>query len=125
MKKLLIGLLLVALPAWAGDDDLPQFPKIAAPDPLPEAVCTDVAQPQNWALGDWKGPGLQVHVTAAQAAISGALTAASAAVQLEPCGVTIGTEQGPLFAGVRDDNGRMYGVWWNAQGKPRRVVLTR
>ena len=124
MKRILTGLLLLACPAWA-DNDLPQFPKIAAPDPLPEAACTNVAQPLNWALGDWHSSSLQLHVDGGHATISGALAAHNAAVQLEPCGVTISNDQGPLFAGMRDENGRMYGVWWNADGKARRVLLTR
>ena len=124
MKKLLAILLLLAGPAWADDDDLPQFPKVAPPDPVPDAVCDAVAQPLKWALGDWAGGSLRLHVDGAAWTLSGLVTQSGTSPQIEPCGLTLG-ETTPILAAVRDEEGRMYAVLWTGSGKPRRLILVK
>ncbi|TAN66606.1 MAG: hypothetical protein EPN20_07110, partial [Magnetospirillum sp.] len=47
--------LLAANPAWA--ENLPQFPKIGPPQPLPDPACnTAIANNGQWLLGNWVAP---------------------------------------------------------------------
>ena len=122
MKKRTALLILLAAPAWA-EDSLPQFPKIAPPDPLPEAACDHVDQPAQWALGDWTGPNLTLHVEADAWTIAGAIGKNGTHPQLEACRLTLTDDQTPVFAAVRGQDGQMTAVWWNAAGKARRITL--
>ena len=124
-KRLALILLLLSLPAWADDDDLPQFPKIAPPDPLPEAACDQIAHASQWGLGDWVGPNLRVHVEAASWSLNGQTTKSGNSVTLEACSVNLNAESVPVFAGVRTEDGQMYGVLWTDSGKTQRIKLRR
>ena len=123
MKKRLALMLLLAGPAWAGDDDLPQFPKIAPPDPLPETTCTNVANPMAWALGDWVGPNLRLHVDSAAWTLSGLVTKTGSTAQLDNCSLALNADQTPIFAGVRAEDGHMYGALWIDGKKVQRISL--
>ena len=123
MRKLLALLLVLASPALAQDDDLPQFPKIAPPDPLPEAACEGVTQPLQWGLGDWVGPTLRLHVSATGWTIGGSTAKSGSAVQLDACTLALNGENGPVFTAVRAEDGRMFGAYWTDSGKVQRVTL--
>ena len=125
MKKALALLLLLSGPALADEDNLPQFPKIAPPDPLPETACQGVAQPVNWGLGDWVSPTLRVHVEKTAWSISGSASSSGTQVVLEDCRFSLNTESDPVFAGVRAEDGRMYGAYWTAKGKVQRLELVK
>ena len=124
MRKALILAALLAAPAWA-DDDMPKFPKIAPPDPLPDAACAGVANPESWALGDWISPTLRVHVDQKTWSITGSASSTGAIVQLEACGLSLSADDAQIFAGVRAEDGGLYGAYWPAQGKVQRLVFHR
>ena len=125
MKKLLTVLLVLASPALADDDELPQFPKIAPPSPLPEAACEGVADAQHWGLGDWVGPSLRIHVEATGWTISGDVGKSGGTSQLEPCGLSLNDQSGPVFTAVRAEDGRMLAAYWTDAGKAKRFTLHR
>ena len=131
MKKALALLLLIACLVWAGpvwagdDDDLPQFPKIAPPDPLPDTECKDVAQPLTWGLGDWVSPTLRIHVEKTSWSISGSVAATGTNVVLEECRLNLSNDAESTFAGVRALDGHLYGAFGAANGKIKRLEFTR
>lgn len=126
MKKLLaLMLVLLSFPVWAEDDDLPQFPKTAPPDPLPDAACDQIAQASQWGLGDWVGPNMRLHVEPAAWSLNGQVTKSGNTITLEACSISLTTDSTPVFAGVRTENGQMYGVLWTDSGKTQRILLRR
>ncbi len=126
IKFLLVLALLIVSPAFADDDNLPQFPKIAPPDPLPDAACDSVAQPLEWGLGDWVAAPIKVHVEKSSWTITGGDKPRSGTVvQAEPCGIDLSSEQGPVFAGVRAEDGHLFAALWREDGKVRRMNFKR
>ena len=121
MKKRLILLLLLTSPAWGQDDELPRFPKIAPPDPLPEPACASVANPRQWGLGEWTNPVLRLHIAESGWTIGGRTQLSGDKIQLDDCTVSLNE----VFSGIRTEDGRMYGILRTANGKAERITLSR
>jgi hypothetical protein len=126
MKRLLalLACLLISGPAHA-DDNLPQFPKVAAPDPLPDASCQNVASPLTWGLGDWASASLKLHLDKNGWILSGEVDASGTETQIDPCSFNLTANQDTVFKGVRAADGRLYGALWTPKGKVLRLILKR
>jgi hypothetical protein len=112
--------------ALAGDDDLPQFPKIAPPDPLPDAACETIAKPLEWGFGEWVNDKVKVHVEKTKWTITGGAKPLSGSlVQTQACEIDLSTDQSQIFAGVRAEDGHMLAALWDENGKPHRLNLKR
>jgi len=137
----LVAALLLAVPAWA--EDLPQGPKAAPPEPLPEPQC-DVSKPSNgdWLLGRWVAPltkweflrtanGL-VWTLDGKAGVNADFIKQDV-VQLNGqiskvtgCTVNLTGGQGRFeFDGVMTDSGKLYGYAHNPEGQTVRYILRR
>lgn len=134
-------LLALALPAAAAD--LPQFPKIGPPQPLPEPSC-DVAQASDgaWLLGRWVAPGTRWSFERQGAGIGWTLdrkgtvnegfgwrdgaTITGAVEAVTGCTVALKAGEGAfLFEGVLTDGGKLYGFALTPKGDAVRFVLRR
>lgn len=137
--------LLFALPALA-DDDFPQGPKAAPPEPLPEPIC-DTAKPDNgaWLLGRWVAPYSKWEFLSEGAGTAFKLeqkpdinrslgwkdgaSFGGKVVALSGCSLraTAGEDDDIAFTfdGVRTDDGKIYGVAVNKSGQQLRWVLRR
>jgi hypothetical protein len=136
-----LALLLAAAPALA--QELPQFPKVGPPEPLPEAFC-DTKQPNSgeWLLGRWVAPQTRWEFNRTEAAISWTLDRKGGMNQdfgwqdgaqitgtteaVSGCTVTLVAGQGAFrFEGVLTDSGRLYGFATNTKGDMVRFTLRR
>lgn len=134
----------ITFPAMAGDDDqLPQFPKVAPPEPLPEASCdTSAANDGGWLLGRWVAPQSRWEFTRANGAIAWTLDRkgtvnrdfgwqegaqiAGTADKVSACSVHLVAGQGDFqFDGVLTESGKIYGFAVNPKGDTVRFVLRR
>ena len=125
MKRTLVVLLALASPALAEDDNLPQFPKIAAPSPLPDPACDGVSQPLTWGMGEWISPTLHIHVDKLDWSISGSASHTGKTIQLDACSLSLSNDSTTLFEGVRAADGQLYGAYWPEHGKVQRLTLRR
>lgn len=143
MRLSLAALLMVAaLPALA--QPLPQFPKAAPPEPLPEPICdTALANNGAWLLGRWVAPQTRWEFTrAADGGIAWTLdrkgsinrdfgwaegaTISGTAEKVSGCTVALKAGEGAFaFEGVLTDSGKLYGFASNAKGDHVRFVLRR
>lgn len=136
------ALLAVAAPASA-DEQLPQFPKIAPPEPLPEAAC-DTALPNNgeWLLGRWVAPQSRWEFTRQSGAIAWTLDRkgglnqdfgwqdgtqiTGTADKVTGCTVALVAGQGAFrFEGVLTESGKLYGFATSRRGEVVRFTLRR
>lgn len=138
---LLLAVLLAATPALA--EDLPQFPKIGPPEPLPEASCdTALANNGEWLLGRWVAPQARWEFTRAADAIhwtldrKGGMNAdfgwqdsaqiTGTAEKVSGCTVTLVAGQGAFrFEGVLTESGKLFGFAANRKGDVVRFTLRR
>lgn len=138
---LICAALVAAAPALA--EDLPQFPKIAPPEPLPEATCdTGLANNGEWLLGRWVGPQARWEFTRAAGAITwvldrkGGMNAdfgwqdgaqiSGTADKVTGCTVSLVAGQGAFrFEGVLTDTGKLYGYATSRKGEVVRFTLRR
>lgn len=133
--------LVAAMPAAA--ENLPQFPKIGPPEPLPEAAC-DTALPNNgdWLVGRWVAPQTRWEFTRAGGALAWTLdrkgglngdfgwqdgAQISGGVEaVSGCTVTLVAGQGAFrFQGVLTDGGKLYGFATSRKGEVVRFTLRR
>lgn len=137
----ILAALVAAVPAWA--QELPQFPKIAPPEPLPEAICdTTLANNGEWLLGRWVAPQSRWEFTRSGAAIAWTLERKGSANQdfgwqdgtqitgaaehVSGCSVVLTAGQGAFrFQGVLTDSGKLYGYATNRKGEVVRFTLRR
>ncbi len=142
---LVVLALLSAGTAFAAEDDggnLPQFPKIRPPQPLPEAACdTTLANNGDWLLGRWVAPQTRFEFSRAAPAIqwsldrkgtsdefgwqSGAIITGTVTTVT---GCTARLSAGGdafVFEGVLTDEGKLYGYATNKAGAAVRFVLRR
>ena len=135
----------VSLPVLA--DDLPQGPKAAPPEPLPEAEC-DTAKPDNgeWLVGRWVAPYSKWEFRRGGASdltwsldqkpdinrslgwkegarIDGKVAAVSACTLRLTAGD--GSDVAFSFDGVRTADGKIFGYAVNTSGQQLRWVLRR
>lgn len=147
MRRLVLtaAALLCAAPVLA--QELPQSPKVAPPEPLPEPICdTGLANNGEWLLGRWVAPQARWEFTRA-AAGSGADIAwtlerkgganadfgwqdgaqiTGAAEKVTGCTVTLVAGQGAFrFEGVLTDSGKLYGFATSRKGEVVRFTLRR
>lgn len=133
--------LTLAFPAAA--QDLPQFPKIGPPEPLPEATCdTGLANDGAWLLGRWVAPQARWEFLRKDAAIAWTLDqkagigaafgwregarVAGTVTKVSGCTVTLTAGEGAFgFEGVLTDAGKLYGFATNPKGEHVRFVLRR
>lgn len=111
----------VLTPAWA-DDDLPQFPKIAPPDTLPDPACDpSLAQSQGWAVGTWSSPSERIEISLEHWKASGDIDAQGTAVGIEQCTVHLGASDPKLpgFDAIRTETGALYGGMRQGDAPPR------
>lgn len=138
---LMLALLLAATPALA--DDLPQFPKVAPPEPLPEASCdTTLANNGEWLLGRWVAPQARWEFTRAPGGIAwtlerkGGMNAdfgwqdgaqiTGAAEKVTGCTVVLVAGQGAFrFEGVLTESGKLFGFATSRKGEVVRFTLRR
>lgn len=137
----LAALLAAAAPALA--QELPQFPKVGPPEPLPEPAC-DTTLPNNgaWLLGRWVAPQMRMEFTRAGEAIAwtlerkGGMNAdfgwqdgtqiSGGAEKLSGCTATLVAGQGAFrFEGVLTDTGKLFGFATNRRGEVVRFILRR
>ena len=138
-------LLAFGLPALA--EDLPQGPKVAPPEPLPEAECdTAKSDTGEWLVGRWVAPYSKWEFRRSAAGdlvwtldqkpdinrslgwkegahIDGKVTAVSACSLRLTAGD--GGEVAFAFDGVRTGDGKIYGYAVNVSGQQLRWVLRR
>ncbi|MCR6630025.1 MAG: hypothetical protein NVV74_08220 [Magnetospirillum sp.] len=137
----LAAILLAATPALA--QELPQFPKIAPPEPLPEASCdTSLANNGEWLLGRWVAPQSRWEFSRSGKGIAwtldrkGGMNAdfgwqdgtqiTGTAEQVTGCTVALVAGQGAFrFEGVLTDSGRLFGFATNQKGDSVRFTLRR
>lgn len=132
--------LTLAFPAAA--EDLPQFPKIGPPEPLPEAACdTRQANDGAWLLGRWVAPQARWEFLRTDSAIVWTLEQKAkvgnfgwregaqitgTVTKVSNCTVTLTAGEGAfVFEGVLTDTGKLYGVAINPKGEAVRFVLRR
>lgn len=138
---LLLGLL-AAAPAWA-DENLPQFPKVGPPPPLPEATCdTALANDGGWLVGRWVAPQTRweflreghaiVWVMDRKGNLNGEFgwqdgtRITGTTEQVTGCTVHLVADQGAFrFDGVLTDGGKLFGYATNAKGGNVRFTLRR
>lgn len=140
----LIGLLLLStVPAHAADDELPQFPKIGPPQPLPEAPCdTAKASTGDWLIGRWVAPQTKWEFTRQGDAVTWTLDRKGSvntdfgwqdgaritgtAEAVTGCTVSLVAGQGAFrFEGVLTENGKLFGYATNTKGDNVRFTLRR
>lgn len=132
---------LLALPAAA--QDLPQFPKIGPPEPLPEATCdTQATNNGAWLLGRWVAPQARWEFVRGDGAIAWTLDQkggvganfgwregaqiTGTVTRLSACTVSLSAGEGAFaFEGVLTDGGKLYGFATNPKGEHVRFVLRR
>jgi hypothetical protein len=109
-------------PALADDDKLPQFPKIAPPDSLPDAAC-DAAQANSkgWIVGTWVSAAAQITIAADRWQASGARDASGTIVTVDQCAIHLGNTDAnlPSFDAIRTETGALYGTLRQGEDKPR------
>ena len=142
MRRILILALLAATPAMA--QELPQFPKIAPPEPLPDAMCdTSAATTGDWLIGRWVAPQSRWEFTrAANGTIAWTLDRKGSAntdfgwqdgtkidgVAEKVTGCTIHLTAGKgafQFDGVLTEGGKLFGFATNKRGENVRFTLRR
>ena len=137
----ILALTLLAAPALA--QELPQFPKIAPPEPLPDAICdTRLANNGEWLLGRWVAPQSRWEFTRAGEGITWTLDRKGGAnadfgwqdgtqitgkaEKVTGCTVELVAGQGAFrFEGVLTDGGRLFGFATNKKGENVRFTLRR
>lgn len=140
-RAVTLAVLLLAAPAWA--QELPQFPKVAPPEPLPEASCdTTQANAGEWLLGHWVAPQSRWEFTRAGAGIAWTLDRkggmnqdfgwqdgsqiTGTAEKVTGCTVALVAGQGAFrFEGVLTESGKLYGFATNRKGEMVRFTLRR
>lgn len=149
MRKILIlAVLAAAIPALALAEDLPQFPKVAPPEPLPDAVCdTTLASTGDWLIGRWVAPQTRWDFSRNSGGIAWTLERKGGmnsefgwqdGTQIDGIadkitGCTIHLSAGPQkdgaaafqFQGVLTEAGKLYGFATNRRGENVRFVLRR
>ncbi|HLO76721.1 MAG TPA: hypothetical protein VK196_09740 [Magnetospirillum sp.] len=133
--------LLAAFPALA--EDLPQFPKAAPPEPLPEPFCdTRAANTGDWLLGRWVAPQSRWEFTRSGSGIAWTLdrkggmnqdfgwqdgTQITGTVEAATgCTVALVAGQGAFrFEGVLTESGKLYGFATSRKGEVVRFTLRR
>lgn len=143
MRPIPLSLAALVLAAPALAQDLPQFPKIAPPEPLPEAICdTALANNGEWLLGRWVAPQTRWEFTRAGAAIAWTLDRkggtnpefgwqdgaqiTGTAEKVTGCSVALVAGQGAFrFEGVLTDSGKLFGYATNRKGDVVRFTLRR
>jgi hypothetical protein len=127
IRRLISAVTLMLVATAANAENLPQFPKIGPPSPLPDPACdTAAASDGAWLVGRWVGPGAKWLFTRdgfgwrEGAVITGSVAAASG------CTVTLAAgDNAFLFEGVLTDGGKLYGYAVNPKGDQVRFVLRR
>lgn len=140
-NALILALMLAAAPAAA--QELPQFPKIAPPEPLPEATCnTTLANNGEWLLGRWVAPQARWEFTRAGEGIAWTLDRkgganadfgwqdgaqiTGTAEKVTGCTVALVAGQGAFrFEGVLTEGGKLFGYATNRKGENVRFTLRR
>lgn len=130
-----------AAPAWA--QDLPQFPKVGPPEPLPEASCdTTLANGGDWLLGRWVAPQTRWEFTRTGGAIAWTLDRKGGSnadfgwqdgaqitgtvEKATGCTVALTAGQGAFrFEGVLTESGKLYGYATSRKGEVVRFTLRR
>lgn len=144
MRRLSLSLAALCLAAPALAQELPQFPKIAPPEPLPEPICdTGLANNGEWLLGRWVAPQARWEFTrAADKGIAWTLERKGGmnadfgwqdgtqingtAEKITGCSVTLVAGQGAFrFEGVLTDTGKLYGYATSRRGEVVRFTLRR
>lgn len=138
---ILAFLLLAATPAMA--QDLPQFPKVAPPEPLPDAICdTTHASTGDWLIGRWVAPQSRWEFTRANGGIAWSLDRkgnlngefgwqdgtqiAGTADKVTGCTVHLTAGEGAFqFEAVLTDSGKLFGFATNKRGENVRFTLRR
>ena len=134
-------LLAAALPAAA--EDLPQFPKVGPPEPLPEAPC-DTARPStgDWLLGRWVAPQARWEFSRSGEGLAWTLERkggmnsdfgwqdgaqiSGTAEKITGCTVSLVAGQGAFhFQGVLTESGKLYGFATGRKGDVVRFTLRR
>lgn len=131
MTRFLTALLLLPLlllPAVGmADDDLPQFPKIAPPDSLPDAACEEsLAHSTAWALGVWSAGDSTVQIAANHWQTTGeASGAAGDIVSIDQCIIHLGNADNakPSFDAIRTETGALYGTMRTGGDAPPHFAL--
>lgn len=141
MRRAAFALLFAALPAAA--QDLPQFPKIGPPEPLPEATCdTARASDGAWLLGRWVAPQARWEFARDAGGIGWVLDQKSSVgsnfgwregaqitgtvTKVTGCTVQLSAGAGAFaFEGVLTEAGKLYGFATNPKGEHVRFVLRR
>lgn len=139
----LAALLTVAAPAAFADENLPQFPKIGPPPPLPEAACdTTKANNGDWLVGRWVAPQTKWEFTREAGGIAWGLERKGnlngefgwqdgtkidgTAEAVTACTVHLVAGQGAFrFEGVLTDGGKLFGYATNTKGEHVRFTLRR
>lgn len=140
---LIIALLAVTAPTLAMAEDLPQFPKIAPPEPLPDAIC-DTTKPNDgqWLVGRWVAPQSRWEFTRNGTAITWVLDRKGGmntdfgwqdgtqidgvADKVTGCTVHLTAGQGAFqFDGVLTEGGKLFGFATNRKGENVRFTLRR
>ncbi|MBC7951299.1 MAG: hypothetical protein H7Z12_05670 [Rhodospirillaceae bacterium] len=143
MRHILIAALLAAAPAMALAQELPQFPKIAPPEPLPDAIC-DTAKPNDgqWLVGRWVAPQSRWEFTRSGSGITWTLDRKGSAnsdfgwqdgTQIDGiadkvtgCTVHLTAGKGAFqFDGVLTEGGKLFGFATNRKGENVRFTLRR
>jgi hypothetical protein len=140
-NALIFVLALAAAPAFA--QELPQFPKVAPPEPLPDAICnTSLPNNGEWLLGRWVAPQSRWEFTRAGDGIAWVLDRkgganadfgwqdgaqiSGKADKVTGCTVELVAGQGAFrFEGVLTDGGRLFGFATNKKGENVRFTLRR
>ena len=136
-----LALMLLATPALA--QELPQFPKAAPPEPLPDAFCdTKAPNSGDWLLGRWVAPQSRWEFTRKGNAIAWVLdrkggmngdfgwqdgTQIDGTVEaVSGCTVTLVAGQGAFrFEGVLTESGKLFGFATSRRGEVVRFTLRR
>ena len=127
MRRLILTLAfgiaaLPALGATSADDDLPQFPKIAPPDTLPDAACdASLAHTRDWAMGTWSAYGQKIEIAANHWRATGGSDSEGTVVTVEQCTIHLGGNdpQHPGFDAIRTESGALYGGMRHGDAAPR------
>lgn len=143
IRRVLLSLCLAVPAAAALAEDLPQFPKIGPPQPLPDATCdTGLANDGDWLIGRWVAPNTKWSFTRQTQAIGWSLerkgginegfgwrdgaTITGTVDSVSGCSVVLKAGDGAfLFEGVLTEAGKLYGYAANPKGEHVRFVLRR
>lgn len=143
MRRLAVTVAALVFAAPVLAQELPQFPKIAPPEPLPEPTCdTGLANNGEWLLGRWVAPQARWEFTRAAGGIvwtldrKGGMNAdfgwqdgaqiSGTAEKVSGCTVTLVAGQGAFrFEGVLTDTGKLYGYATGRKGEVVRFTLRR